>query len=114
MAVVNINTPQRVGNTKAFSEAVGNVCLNSSERVIEAGVKERGYKIDGNPAEGHFRVGLKASPVETPSDITAEALAMANEVLVDTDVVAACIWGTMSIDNATQDEVHAFVNFNIN
>ena len=114
MPVNNINTPQRLGGFKVFSDAISQACLNSSYRVIVAGVKERGYKIDGNPEEGRFRVGLKASPEETVTSITSQALFMAYDVINDNDVRNACIWGTMSIGGAEQDETYAYINFNIN
>jgi hypothetical protein len=113
MAVQNINTPQRVGGIKVFSDAVANVCLNAPDRIIEAGVKERGYKIDGNPEEGSFRIGLKASPEETPSDITVEALTMALRVYNDAEVINACVWGEMAIGSQYTDEVYAFVEITI-
>lgn len=113
MAVNNVNTPTRVGGFRVFADAISQACLNSNYRIIEAGVKERGYKVDGNPEEGHFRVGLKASPVETPSDITSQALFMAYDVINDNDVRNACVWGTMSIEASSQDDTYAYIHFTI-
>lgn len=110
---VNDNNVDDLSDIQLFSNAVSNACENSGQRIIEIGVKERGFKIDGNPEEGYFRVGLKASPEETVADITSQALFMAYDVINDNDVRNACIWGTMSIGTATQDETYAFINFTI-
>ncbi len=113
MPVNNVNTPTRVGGFRVFADAISQACLNSNHRIVEAGVKERGYKADGNPEDGNFRVGLKPTPEESVASITSQALFMAYDVINDNAVVNACIWGTMSIEEASQDETYAYINFSI-
>ena len=110
---VNENSAEDLSEIRVFGNAVANACLNSNYRIVEAGVKERGYKADGNPEEGNFRVGLKPTPEETVASITSQALFMAYDVINDNAVLNACVWGAMSIEEASQDETYAYINFSI-
>lgn len=116
MAVINTNTPQRLGGFKTFNDATRNAAINSSQRIVEAGVKERGFIITGNPENGEFKIGLKPTPEESVNDITNEARLFAYDVINDNDVRNACVWGTMSVDSGTayQDEQYAYRIIQIN
>lgn len=110
MAVNNINTPQRLGGFRTFANATRKAAINSSQRIVEAGVKERGFVLTGSPEEGGFTIGLKPTPEESVNDITNEARLFAYDIINDNKVQDACVWGTMSVDDgdAFQDEHYAY------